>query len=266
VLLPWRDEIDFALGPEALVHVRRSRGLRRVAVDAGVVPVRSVPGAPPWQGAVDALRESLPALSRRPALARVVLSSHFVRFTVVPWRDDLRTGAERDAFVRHCFREAYGEAAGHWLIRESREPHGRPSLACAVDAGLAGELEDLFRGTRLRLRAIEPLLMAAFNGHRRGLGTTGCFLLQEKGRLCGASFERGEWRNVLSTRVDEEPASASIVEREVLLLGVPTEAPVFLCIVDGSSPPAIPGSRPVTCLGPALTGLPFAAAPSGCAA
>jgi hypothetical protein len=108
--------------------------------------------------------------------------------------------------------------------------------------------------------------MAAFNGHRRGLGTTGCFLLPERGRLCGASFERSEWRGVLATRIGEETASASIVEREVLLLGVPAEAPVYLCIVDGSPPPAAPESRPVTCLGPALPGLPMAVSPSGIAA
>lgn len=232
----WRERLHVAISPTEVVHLRRSIGVRGARIESGVTRVQPADGAPAWRASLDMLAQLWPSMAERPAAMRVVLSNRFVRYAVVPWRDDLRSPDEREGFVRHCFREAYGPAAEAWAVRENPEPHGRASLACAVDRELLDGLRSLARGTRLRLGAIQPLFMTAFNEHRAALGPTGCFLVYEHGRLCGAAYADGEWRSAMSARVDGG-LTAQVLEREILLHGVPDDVPVFLCIVGESSPP-----------------------------
>lgn len=249
MLLPWRDEIHIALRPTELVRVRRTFGARGARAEHATERVEPTAEGPAWRGALDALGQCAAQLDARPASVRIVLSNHFIRYAIAPWRDDIRSPAERDGFIRHCFRENYGSAADAWLIRENPEPYGRASLACAVDRELVDGVRDIFRGTRLNLGAIQPLFMAAFNKYRKSLGTTGCFLVHEEGRLCGATYAEGEWRNVLAVRVEEGRFSPGTIERELLLHGVPEDVPVHLCVVDDR---VSPGTfvRPVRVLEP----------------
>lgn len=247
--LPWRDQLHIALGPTEVVHLRRQLGMGGARVDTGVVRVEPAADAPAWRAPLDGLAMLWPVLATRPASVRVVLSNRFVRYAVVPWREDLSSPTEREEFTRHCFRETYGDSADGWALRENPEPHGRPSLACAVDRELLDSLRALSRGTRLRLGAIQPLFMTAFNEYRRALGDTGCFLVYERGRLCGATYERGEWRSAMSARVDGEGLTGAAIEREIVLHGVAEDVPVFLCIVD-ESPAPDSFSRPVKLLAP----------------
>ncbi|HEX4944873.1 MAG TPA: hypothetical protein VFV55_11010 [Usitatibacteraceae bacterium] len=249
MLLPWRDELHIAIRPTELVRVRRTFGARGVRAEHATSPVEPAADNRAWRSAIDVLAQGVAQLAERPASVRIVLSNHFVRYAIAPWRDDMRSPAEREGFIRHCFRENYGDAAEGWVIRENPEPYGRASLACAVDRELVDAVRDVFRGTRLSLAAIQPLFMAAFNKYRKALGSTGCFLVYEKGRLCGATYADGEWRSALAVRVEEGCFNAATIERELLLQGVPEDFPVFLCQVDDASDPGT-FARPVKRLDP----------------
>jgi AcrR family transcriptional regulator len=168
---------------------------------------------------------------------RVVVSDHFVRYVIARWREDLRSPAERQAFIHHSFRETYGPAVEGWTLREDHGSHGRASLACAIDSALLEALRGIFRLARMRVASVQPLFMAAFNRHRRAMGADGAFFVYESGRLCGACFGGEEWLSISNVRVVGPDALAAAIDRELVLHGLPAEAPVHLCIADGSAPP-----------------------------
>jgi hypothetical protein len=203
--------------------------------------------APAWKAAVDALAQALDPPPPRAARARVVLSNHFVRYAVVPWREDLASPPEREAFMREVFQEAYGNACAGWTLREDNAAAGFPSLACGVDTQLIETLRETFRKARMRVAAIQPLYMSAFNRHRRAAGERGCFLVYEHGRLCSGSFHDNRWRSIHSSRVEVGTPIEAAIEAEVMRHGMEPDAPVFLCAVDECElPPAF--ARPVTVL------------------
>ena len=245
--LPWRDPVRVSLAPGEVSLALRDFGFRGFGERERRLRPQLVLRAPAWKAAVDALAQALDPPPPRAARARVVLSNHFVRYAVVPWRDDLASQADRDAFVREVFEEHYGSACAGWTLREDNAAAGLPSLACGVDTQLIERLRETFRKARMRIAAIQPLYMAAFNRHRRAVGERGCFLVYEHGRLCSGSFHDGQWRAIHATRVEVGTPIAATIEREVMRHGLGADAPISLCAVDECElPPA--SAWPVTVL------------------
>ena len=245
--LPWRDPLAVWLAPAEVTVRRRNFGLRGIGEQVHVLHPEPAAQAPAWRPAVDALARSLEGSHARGGRARVVLSNHFVRYVVARWHDDLNSIAERQAFIHHCFRETYGAAADSWTLREAPEPHGKASLACAIDGGLLEALRETFRRAHMRVASVQPLFMAAFNRHRRTLGDSGCLLVYEKGRLCSACFEQAEWRSVSNARVDAARMLPVALEREIVLHGLDEQVPAYLCMVHDCELPT-PLARPVKIL------------------
>jgi len=261
---PWRDDLNVWLAPARLSYGTRALGWRGWRLAGGAIEVTPPPDGPAWRGALEALAAFLGEPSTPRSRVRVVLSNHFVRYAVVPWREDVPSLREREGLVRHAFAEQYGEAVEGWTLREQPGEYGRATLACAVDSALLLGLGAAVRDNGHALARVEPLLMAAFNEHRRQLGGRCALAVTEPGRLCGASFGQGEWQGVFSARMNA-PLSREILERETLLAGWPDDAPAFLCVADGQPPPELPPK--VSVLRPPARGEPaFAAAWLGCAA
>ena len=235
--LPWRDPVRVSLAPSEVTLALRDFGFRGFGERNRSLRPQLVLRAPAWKAAVDALAQALDPPPPRAARARVVLSNHFVRYAVVPWRDDAAAPAEREAFVRHVFRESYGSASEAWTLREDNAAAGCASLACGVDTQLIESVRETFRKARMRVAAIQPLYMSAFNRHRRAMGENGAFLVYEHGRLCSGSFHASQWRAIQNSRVDVGTPLEAAIEREVLLHGLGADAPVFLCMVDECEPP-----------------------------
>lgn len=245
--LPWRDPLSVWLAPGEVSVLRRNFGLRGFGEQMRVLRPEAATQPPAWRNAVDTLARALEASPGRSGRARVVLSNHFVRYVVARWRDDLQSGPERQAFIHHRFRETYGAAVEGWILREDPAHHGKPSLACAIDAALLDALREVFRRAHMRVASVQPLFMAAFNRHRRAVGESGGFFVYEKGRLCGACFDEAEWRSVSNARIDGTDSLAMALEREMVLHGLSADAPAYLCLVDDCEAPA--GlARPVTLL------------------
>jgi len=58
--------------------------------------------------------------------ATVILSNHFLRYALVPWRAELADAKEDLSFARHCFTKVYGKAAQQWKLRLSQEARKCP--------------------------------------------------------------------------------------------------------------------------------------------
>lgn len=198
-------QVELAPDQLNLAQIERTltlRGVRTTVTSEWLAAAAAEPNAAPWRGAVQALGEALPGLAARPTRVSVILSSHLVRYALVPWSDALSDADEDAAFARHCFERVYGDVAAQWELRVSDAGDGAPRLASAVDAALPGALREVFAAAGMRLESIQPSLMAVYNDYRRRLNGRHAWLaLLEPGRLCLALLRHGRWMRVRSVRI-----------------------------------------------------------------
>ena len=200
------------------------RGLRHSLHEAHSVRCQSAPGSQSWRAALLALEAALPGFADDGTAATVILSNHFLRYALVPWSAELTDAEEELSFTRHCFARVYGKAAQQWEVRLSQEASESPRLASAVDAELLDGLRGVFDGAGIRLRSIQPHLMAAFNACRSGLPPTSAwFALLEPGSLCLGLLDHGHWLQMRSLRIGRawHEELQLILEREAYLADNP---------------------------------------------
>lgn len=226
--LRWSDSICAALMPGSVSAAVWPRGWATSPSERTALPCPAATAGPRWAPAADRLREWLGQPGRRRAGVRLVLSSQFVRYLVVPWNDALTRRAEREAVARHLLRETYGERADDWLLKVADAPYGAPALACAVDRELHAVIESLFPGTPQHLLALQPLLMVAFNQFRSELSADACLLVLEPDCLCCAIFRGGNWFSVHTNRVGAGGWDEALVERQIAVHGITPDMPVLL--------------------------------------
>jgi hypothetical protein len=231
VLPSWRDEVRIALQPDRVALARVSRRWRPQVSAKHVVqcsahgtapgtPQGTPPGTPNWQPCLEALREALQQLFARDADAHLVISNHFVRYALVPWSEHLASDEEKRAWVRHHFAELYGEPEAAAEYRWSEEAPDAACVASALDAEFIGGIRAAFEPTSLRLRSVQPYLMAAFNRwQRRVEGDPVWIVLPETGRVCIASLANGRWRTIAARNIgaDWQAELPLALKRELLL-------------------------------------------------
>lgn len=213
--------------------VRFSRGLAPRVLD------RKLAGCEPgstanWQGAVEALRELLAHPNTGRGSATVILSNHFVRYLVLPWSKELVDEREELEFARSRFSQVFGEAASAWAVRLSPAQAGTSRLAAAIDQPLLDALVSALSASALRLKSVQPALMAQFNAWQRTIGNDAWLVSAERGRLLVAWLREGQWRAVRSRPLNGEPVSLSkVIEQERLLLAANgATGKVCLSVVD----------------------------------
>jgi hypothetical protein len=214
-------------GQVAFFQVQRKlnwRGLRRSIQGPHVVPCDSPDGPQPWHPALQALETALPGFADGSTTATAILSNHFMHYALVPWRAELTDPEEILSFARHCFAKVYGKDAQRWELRLSPEASEAPRLASAVDAGLLDALKGVFDKSGIRLRSVQPHLMAVYNAFRSHLRQRSAwFALLEPGNLCLALLYDGRWVRVRSLRIGREwlEELPQILEREAYLADTP---------------------------------------------
>ena len=177
----WGTNLRVGLAPGRLVVARRKAGLRRSITREVLSSADPV--------------SDLERLAGK-AQASVVLSSHYVRFAVLPWSNALRKANDWLELARHTFREIHGSAVDSWRVRVSSEVRGRARVACAADAALIERLERL-----PGLAGVQPYFAIVFNARARRLAdATTWFVLQEDGRLTLGFVDKGEWRLLRTSR------------------------------------------------------------------
>jgi len=193
VSLLSRDRVVVALEPQAVHAVRPKTNEKRSAA-------AQVPGL--WQ---DALKEVLAGWTR--ADLTVVLSNRLVRYVVVPRTAGVSGDAEEATLARHHFTRLHGERSRDWDVRYDRET----GLASAIDKSLIEELKNL-----VRLRSLQPYLMAAFNRLRSRIPAEGAWIvLPEAQATCVALYAKGAWTGVSVSRATGNEA----IERERMRMG-----------------------------------------------
>lgn len=221
---PWREALHLLLAPRCVALRRFARGWRPAIVRSARAEVGGGDGH--WGGAVDALAALLAAAPARGADAHVIVSSHFVRYALVPDNVLLVTQDDRLRYARHNFVRVHGPAAERWSVRVGGAAGA--SIASAVEPELVDALRALLARNGLRACALQPALMAAFNAVRAQLPAAGVRLfVVEPGIAVSATWRQG-WRRVRSHRLAEAPAQElpMLIDRERALDDDADDTPV----------------------------------------
>jgi hypothetical protein len=233
-----RRKICIGFSPQrvSLLSVRRGLpwGERSPTLDdPHDVACNAAAGECSWHAPLQALQSVLPDLRDSRAEATVVLSNQFMRYSLVPWSENLANAEEELAYSRHCFTRVYGQVADNWVLRLDPGPSGVPRLASAVDADLIDGLRGVFDSEGIPLKSIQPYLMAAFNASRRDMPQSSAwFAVLEPGNLSLGLLDHGHWLQVRSLRIGgvwhaELPL---VLEREAYLADTPAVSrEVYVC-------------------------------------
>ena len=217
--LSWRERVRIAVSPYQVALVRFSPGFRPRVVDRKSMPCPEAKGQGNWACAVEVLRDLLVHPNVGKGDATLILSSHFVRYVVLPWSGELITEAEELEFARTRFIQVFGQSARDWTIVMSPAPAGARRLCAAVDQALIGAVTGAVAASGLRLLSVQPALMAQFNEWRRRIGADGWLATAEQGRLLMAWIAGGQWRSVRVRPLNGASVSlAQVLEQEQLLL------------------------------------------------
>lgn len=184
---------------------------------------------PAWREALVTLERLLLERAIPGADLQVLLSSAYTRVFLVPWREQIASPTELQAFARMCFDDIYGAQEEEWLLRVSPERTGMPRVASAMALGMEAGLRALSAACSLKLVSVQPYLMAAFNHFRTHLPEDDLlFVLAEQGRSSLLFKHEGRWASVRTvTGVDGGDALCRLIDRERGLLqasGAPVPA------------------------------------------
>ena len=212
------DRVLISLSPAEVALVRLHGTFRPRVVAKRVLACDPAQTAEPWKGAASALATLAAELKGVKARVTVVLSNHFVRYTLVPSSKGLDRPEEELAFAQYHFAKVHGERSKSWDARLSTGPAGAARVASAVDAALLRAIEACFpAGGKARLASVQPYLMCAFNRWRGEIPGKGAwFLLVEPQRSCLAFLEEGRWAAVRNTKGEfDDPAQwTALLDRE----------------------------------------------------
>jgi hypothetical protein len=218
------------LAPRAVVLRRRARGPSRRQLDERRFDVAPAQDVPAWQMVLQTLVSGVGTLGWRNADLHVVLSSHLVRYVVLPRFENLN---DDDALVyaRHQFQTVYGACAQSWAACLNRAAPGMPRLAAATDQGLVDQLGSHAAAMGMRLCSVRPVMSAALDAlprHERKL--TAWLAVIEPARLCVARFEQGTCVHVRTAGYMLDPAAAllTVLEQDALGGGGARTAKLYL--------------------------------------
>lgn len=159
---------------------------------------------------------------RRGTCLRLLLASHYVRYALVPWSDDIHSPAELAAYVRLRYELIYGEHVRNWRFSLSSESAGKPRLSAALPDELLNAWRELVNQRGHQLGSVQPYLAVAFNRFRNRLEPDDfLFILAEPGRGSLLQVSNGAWVGVYSQGCAERrEALADLVVRQSTLLGL----------------------------------------------
>lgn len=224
-----RDELQVLVQAHQLLLTRRQAGLRRKLLDQQRIPVPAdtalnADGSSQssWTAAMRCLSSALHDPRWQGCRPTVTLSSQLVHFLVMPWDASLVTQSEQQAFLQHCYVQAYGDAARNWDLRTSPAAYGQPSLASAVDRALLSSLQQLFQQADMPAPRIHPLLMQAINDSRKQPATSFSFAMYEQHCITLLLIHQGQWLSV-QTHPVRQPLQAHLsmlIQRDAIIAGV----------------------------------------------
>ncbi|WP_283150453.1 hypothetical protein [Silvimonas soli] len=129
---------------------------------------------------------------------QLMIGAPWVRYTVLPWQDNLKRDADWQGYARVLLSQQYDVGTETWRVQVAPGPYGRPRLAAALDQGLYQTLVELARTQKLRLTHCEPLLTTAINRHHKQLKGKEFVLVLIEAEHATCVFWRSGWRSAIT--------------------------------------------------------------------
>ena len=231
-----RRRVRIALSPRRALAAAFSAGMQpRLLDQRAVACAHGAAGEQFWEPALEALRAALEPLPQARASVTVILSNHFVRYLLLPWKPEIVTDDEEVAFATARFSQVYGASTLDSAVRVSTAPAGSQHVASAIERPLLQMLDELLADFGLRADSIQPHLMSAVNAWGGRRLRDGWIALAEPGLLLLGLRQNGAWISLRSRPLEPAAPLATIIEQERRLLGLDA-APgeVFLHEADGA--------------------------------
>lgn len=184
--------------------VRMKRGIRPQRLAERVILVDTL-DASHGETAVDALNLCLRDPLWQNANARVIIADHWARYATVPWADEISGEAERIAHARLCMAGTFGDLVSQWTVTVSETPPGSLQVACGIPTQLLASIRLSCESGGLRIRSIQPYLVASFNSWRNTMPGNGAwFVTLDEGSLTAVHFTNHRWNCVRSVRIGND--------------------------------------------------------------
>jgi hypothetical protein len=200
----WRDEVGIFVAPKRIAIARMKRGVRPANVAERRITVEN--GDPTqWEPALQALDACLEESVWHTANLRMIIADHWARYSIVPWSDALSDEDERLQHARLIMANTFGDVVSQWTVTLSDAPPGSAQVACAIPTALLDRLRAVTDSCNLRLKSVQPYLIAAFNGWCSKLPRGNAwFVALDEGSLAAAHFSSNQWDYVRSVRIGSD--------------------------------------------------------------
>ena len=207
--LSLRDELRVVMYRDQIQVLRIGRKLTLKGKVFNIVEKKVYPlaaeGQTGQEEALKTLETALSALPAKPAFATVILSSHYMNYAMVVLNQSLSNEAEELAYAKHCFVQLYGPVAEGWEFRLNHDHAGEQQIASAVDAQFLQNIRAVFARLNMKLRSVQPSLMAAYNNCHSELHDQDVWFVQyEYGRLCVGLVRQGHWFSIRTFNVADD--------------------------------------------------------------
>jgi hypothetical protein len=156
-----------------------------------------------WQ----TLREVLSPLAGQRWHVVVVLSDQYTRWLVLPWQEQVRSAAEKQAYYSHGLQQSFGLELQDWESQAQASGYGQNTLVSAMPPGLAQQLHAVFAELRLTPGVIAPAWMLAVNQalhsmRQQKLADSGWIISRESASLTIGCLVQGQWQQIRYLPVD----------------------------------------------------------------
>ncbi|BCL76044.1 hypothetical protein JHS3_17800 [Jeongeupia sp. HS-3] len=127
------------------------------------------------------------------------LGTPWVRYTVLPWQDNLKRDADWQGYARVLMASQFNVATDTWRVAIEPGPYGAPRLAAAIDQGLYQTLLELARTRKCRLSAVAPLLTDVVNRYHSAVKSPEFALIVAEAEHISCLFRKQRaWRGVVT--------------------------------------------------------------------
>ena len=245
------NQLFAVLGTDSVAVVSRTRGLRKRIVDQKQVhfPQQvedSKAEASIWQRAITQLDALMITMKVKPkSQLHITLASDFVRYLALPPQQIYMNVAEKLAYATAAYREIYGSAVDDWELSLQDTPARETAIVAAIDRKLLEALKQIALKHQVKLNAVKPYLMSAYNSLVKQIGASnGYLVIVEFKRLLLINLLQGkcvnvrtfhlgsDWQAELKSLMVRESILSDLKKQEVLVYA-PVQKNIVINKIDG---------------------------------
>lgn len=180
---------------------------------------------------LDAFTEALQDadLQKSSKRIRLVVSNHFVRYSVLPWQPEIISREDWLAIAQHDFRKRYGPVTERWTVCVSLNGFGNNVVASAIDKSLLDGLSSVAQEYGFKIIATEPFLMSVIKQYHAG-DDNQWLLIAEPERVLLCEMADNQWQrfSIISPPHQQEIEQGLLLIHRCIQSAEPEKCPTHI--------------------------------------